>query len=100
MVAVVAAVDGDVATGGRVEPENQAHRGRLAGAVRPEEARHDARSHAEAEPVDRALRAVVLREVARLDHESNVARFGEAQVRMGPVRKLGACSFSRTRPRW
>ena len=39
VLAVVAAVDGDVAARGRVEAEDQAHRRGLAGAVRPEEAR-------------------------------------------------------------
>ena len=39
VLAVVAAVDGDVAARRRVEAEDQAHRRRLAGAVRPEEAR-------------------------------------------------------------
>ena len=38
-VAVGASVDGDRARGGRVEPEDQTHRRRLAGAVGAEEAR-------------------------------------------------------------
>ena len=76
VLAVVAAVDGDVAARRCVEPEDQAHRRRLAGAVRPEEARDDARLHGEAEPVDGPLLAVVLREIARLDHSLERSRCG------------------------
>ena len=48
VLAVVLAVDGDVARGRRVEAEDQPHRRRLAGAVRAEEAGHDARLDREA----------------------------------------------------
>ena len=44
VVAVVLAVDGDAARGRRVQAEDHPHRGRLARAVRPEEAGHDARA--------------------------------------------------------
>ena len=48
VVAVVLAVHGDVAAARRVEPEDQAHRRRLARAVRTEEPGHDARLDGEA----------------------------------------------------
>src|SRR5262249_19530771 len=68
MVAVVAAVDGDVTLLRRVEPEDEAHRRRLARAVRPKEAGDDAGLDGEAQAVDRALFPVVLREIPGLDH--------------------------------
>ena len=68
VVAVVLAVDGDVARRRRVEPEDQPHRRRLAGSVRPEEPRHDARPDREVEPVDGPLVAVVLRQRPRNNH--------------------------------
>src|SRR5436189_279131 len=61
MLAIVAAVDSDVAARRRVEAEDQAHRRGLAGAVRPEEPGDDPRLYGEAEPVDGSLLAVVLR---------------------------------------
>ena len=82
MVSIVAPVDGDVAARRGVEAEDQAHRRRLAGAVRAEEARHDPRLDREAQAVDGPLLSVVLRELARLDHSLNVAPLGELQVRM------------------
>ena len=68
MVAVELPVDGDGAGRRRIEPEDEAHRGRLARSVRAEEAGDDSRLDGEAEPVDGALRAVVLRQVVGLDH--------------------------------
>ena len=68
VVAVALAVDGDGAGRRRVEAEDQAHRGRLARPVRAEEAGDDSRLDGEAEAVDGALRAVVLRQVVCLDH--------------------------------
>src|SRR6185503_15473165 len=72
VIAVVLAVDGHVPGGRRVEAEDQAHRRRLAGAVRPEEAGHDAGLDGEGEVVDGTLVPVVLRQVACLDHRSTV----------------------------
>jgi hypothetical protein len=74
MLAVVLAVDGDVAASRTVEPEDQAHRRRLARAVRAEEAGDDAGLDDEAQVVDRPLLAVVLREPAGLDHRLTVRR--------------------------
>ena len=68
VVAVVLAVDRHVARGGGVEPEDQPHRGRLPGPVRPEEAGHDARPHGEREVVDGPLLPVVLRQALGFDH--------------------------------
>src|SRR4029077_3682215 len=55
VVAVVAAVDGHVAAGRRVEAEDQAHRRRLAGAVRAEAGGHAPRLHGEGRPLDGEL---------------------------------------------
>src|SRR3954451_10023003 len=49
------AVDDDASGGRRIEPENQAHRRRLPGTVRAEEAGDDPGADGEAEVVDRAL---------------------------------------------
>ncbi len=68
MVAVRPPVDGHLPGGRPVEPENQAHRGRLAGPVGAEKPRDDAGPNDERERVDGALVAVVLRQVLRLDH--------------------------------
>ena len=54
------------------EPEDRAQRGRLAGAVRAEEAGDRARLDAEAQPGDRLGLAEALAEVDDLDHESAV----------------------------
>ena len=71
MIAIVLTVHRDLAGGRRVEAEDQAHRGRLAGAVGAEEPGHDAGLDGEREVVDRALVAVVLRQVASLDHAAH-----------------------------
>src|SRR4051794_6388768 len=60
VVGVRLPVDGDRAGRGSVETEDQAHRRRLAGAVRAEEAGDDPRLHVEREAVDGALLVVVL----------------------------------------
>jgi len=67
VVAVVLAIDGDIARRRAVEPEDQAHRRRLPGAVRAEEAGDDAGLDREREAVDGALVPVVLRQPLRLD---------------------------------
>jgi hypothetical protein len=85
VLGVVLAVDRDVAGGRPVEAEDQAHRGRLAGPVRAEEAGDDAGSDGEREVVDRALLAVVLHEPARLDHPRNVWLDDEKCVRVSSV---------------
>jgi hypothetical protein len=55
--------------GGRVhEPEEHAHRRRLAGAVGPEESEDAAPRHPERQLIDRDDVAVSLRQVGRLDH--------------------------------
>ena len=51
-LAVDAAVDRGLAAGGRVQPEDQAHRRRLARPVGSEKAGHDARTHLEGQIVD------------------------------------------------
>jgi hypothetical protein len=71
VVAIVLPVDGHVAGTGRVELENQAHRGRLPGPVRPEEAGDDSRLNGEREIVDSPLLAVVLGQVLGLDHRGH-----------------------------
>jgi hypothetical protein len=72
-LAVVPPVDRDVAGCRPVEPEDQAHRRRLARAVWAEEAGDDARLHREREIIDGTLLAVVLRQIPRLDHNATVA---------------------------
>jgi hypothetical protein len=74
VVAVVLAVDGDVAGRRPVELEDQAHRRRLPGPVRPQEAGHDPRLHHEGEIVDGDPVAVVLRQALRFDHEAQSSR--------------------------
>ena len=68
VLGVVLAVDGDVAARRSVEPEDEPHRGRLARAVRPEEAGDDAGLDRERQIVHCGGLAVALREVAYLDH--------------------------------
>jgi hypothetical protein len=65
---VVGTVDGDRAAGRAVEPDDQSHRRRLAGAVGPEEAGDDAGLHREADVVDGQLLPVTLRETYCFDH--------------------------------
>src|SRR6185437_8265226 len=72
VVGVLLAVDGDEAVVGRVEAQDEPHRRRLAGAVRPEESGDDARLHGEAQVVDGDRVAVALRQVAGLDHERSL----------------------------
>jgi hypothetical protein len=67
-LAVALAVEGGGARGRRVEAEDQAHRRRLARAVRAEEAGHDTGSDREGQIIDRPLRSVVLGEAGDLDH--------------------------------
>ena len=71
VVPVALTVNGYSTRRRRVETEDQAHRRRLARAVRPQEARHDPWLDGEGEPVDGALVAVVLGELPRLDHGSD-----------------------------
>ena len=61
------AVDEGRAPVGRVEAEDEPHRGRLAGAVRPDEARHPARLDGEGQPVDGERGAVALAEPVKFD---------------------------------
>jgi hypothetical protein len=82
MVAVVAAVDGDVPVRGRVEAEDQAHRRRLARAVRAEEAGHHAGLDREGEAVDGALVPVILRQPARFDHVPKLGPEHERRMRL------------------
>jgi hypothetical protein len=70
-VAVVVAADGDLAGRGGGEPAHHPHRGRLAGAVRPQEAGHPPRLAAERDVVDGAERAVGLGQPGDLDHASH-----------------------------
>jgi hypothetical protein len=56
-----------------VEPEDQPHHGRLARAVRAEEARDDAGPDGERDVVERELRAVPLRDAVHLDHRAPFA---------------------------
>jgi hypothetical protein len=67
-VAVGAAVDGHAAGGRPVQPEDHAHRRRLAGAVGAEEAGHPARGDGEGDAVDGGLGAVLLGEAGDVDH--------------------------------
>src|SRR5262249_31741228 len=59
--------DGDRSRVGTIEPEDAPHRGRLPGAVRPEDPRDRTRLHVEAQAVEGDGRAVVLGEPTRLD---------------------------------
>ena len=71
VISVVLSVDGHVARRRCVEPEDQAHRRRLAGTVGSKEARHDPRSNRKREVLDGTLVAVVLRQSLGLDHAGN-----------------------------
>ena len=62
------AVDERRPRGGGIEPENHPHRGRLAGAVRAEEAGDDAGLDGECQVVDGGGLAVALGELVDLDH--------------------------------
>ena len=66
-IAVAPAADHDLAGVGRVEPEDQAHRRRLPGAVRPDEPRDAARLDPERQVVDGDGAPVSLRETVRFD---------------------------------
>ncbi len=69
VVAIPLPVDRRFARGRSVEPQDQPHRRRLSGAVRSEKPGHDAWLDGEAEPIDGSLLAVVLRQLARDDHD-------------------------------
>ena len=73
-VAVGVAADGDPARRGRRQPHHDPHRGRLAGAVGAQEARHPARARLERDVVDGREGAVRLREAFYTDHGSQPAR--------------------------
>jgi hypothetical protein len=66
--AVRLAVDGHRPACRRVQPEDHPHGGRLAGAVRPEEAGDHARPHREAQVVDRQLAAIPFGQPVGFDH--------------------------------
>ena len=72
-VAVRLAADTRRARVGPVKPEQQAHRGGLASAVRPEEPGHLARSHGERQIVHCQFVFVVLAEILCLDHAPTIA---------------------------
>src|ERR1700758_2242698 len=69
-VVVCAAGDLDRAVVGRVQAQDEAHGGGLAGPVRPEEAGDDAGADVEAQLIDRCYRAVALSQGVSLDHGS------------------------------
>ena len=81
VVAVVPPVDGHVAGGRRVELEDQPHRGRLPGPVRPEEAGDHSRLNRERQVVDSSLLAVVLRQAFGHDHGRTQAVLSESFLR-------------------
>ena len=68
-VGVARAVDGDAAAARAVQPDDHAHRRRLAGAVRPEEAGHHAGPHGERHLVDGGLRSEPLGQGMGFDHD-------------------------------
>src|SRR3546814_5002837 len=61
-----------------VEPEHEAHRGRLARAVGAEEAGHGARAYVEGQVGDRGLSLVLLAEPAGLDRCHRSISFGRS----------------------
>ena len=65
---VVQAADRHVAGGRPVESDDQAHRRRLAGAVRPEESGHHPRSNGEGHVIDGGLASVTLGQPGGFDH--------------------------------
>jgi hypothetical protein len=75
-VAVGHAVHARRAARWSVQPEDHAHRGRLAGAIRAEKAGHDARSDHKAQVIDCDLFAVALCQMLDLDHSAG--RYGPA----------------------
>ena len=77
LVEDVEARDDGFALGGRHEAGEDAHRRRLAGAVRAEEAEDLAALDAEADVVDRRDAAVAFREVLDLDHVGTPIVSGE-----------------------
>src|SRR4051794_23453330 len=70
------------------EAEHHAQRGRLAGAVRPEEARHGALAHRERQVVDGDDVGVALREAGSLDRRA--ARHGRALPLLRAARRAEA----------
>jgi hypothetical protein len=89
VVAVGLAVDGDVAGARAVEPEDQAHRRRLARAVRAEEARHDPGLDGERRVPVRRLSAMHLE-----SEEDDACR----SVALGRTSCLRPACFDQTRP--
>src|SRR6266513_707059 len=73
MLPVRAAVDGDRPAGGGGQSDDHAHRRRLAGAVRAEEAGDDTGPDRESEVADRDLRSVCLGQSACFDHVTKAA---------------------------
>ena len=94
----IEAGDAGDAAGGRQEGCQDAHGGRLAGTVGAEEADNLAMRHVEGDVADGGVVAVVLGELADVDHEglgvaSPVPRTGEAL----PVRRGSSAAAQRTR---
>jgi hypothetical protein len=73
-VVITAAFDRDRAVVRRVQAQDQAHGGGLAGPVRPEEAGDDAGTDLEAQLIDRRYLAVALGQAVGLDHGSPPSR--------------------------
>jgi len=72
MVAIKLSIHGHGAGRWAIQPENQPHRRRLAGAIRTKKACYDAGLNTERQPVDGALVTVILREILRLDHTATL----------------------------
>jgi hypothetical protein len=70
--AVVAAVDPHRPTAGGIQPQDQPHRGRLTGPVRPQKARHDPGRDGKREIVHGELLAIALAHTTNLDHTITV----------------------------
>jgi hypothetical protein len=91
------------ASGGRArEPDDHLQRGRLAGAVRPEEAGDSARANDEGQVVDRLHVAVVLRQA--LDHDRrgrlrNVRRLHTTRIAQLVLARIGREAELRLRPK-
>jgi hypothetical protein len=77
----VLAVDQRGAARRRVEPEHDAHRGGLAGAVRAQEPGDDARLDGEGQVLDGDLLAVALRDMVDFDHVTMIGAAGRADHR-------------------
>src|SRR5205807_3408567 len=83
---------------GREQRSEDVESGSLAGAVRPEEAKKLGLAHVEVEAVQRADRAEVLAEAARLDHPfaASAREFGAARYTHSPASAAEARSTSAT----